>query len=99
MDEDLKELATILARNSLPKESSLTVKWAAVIGVLVLVCGFLFVGYGLNASNIAKLDARIEARNEYTLKAIAELKDSQLRMENIVNEIRMDQLRRERRER
>lgn len=49
MDDDLKELSMILARNSTPSESSLTVRWAAVIGVISVICGFLFVGYGTNS--------------------------------------------------
>ena len=72
MDEDLRELAMILARNSAPKESSLTVRWVAVIGIFTIICGYLFVGHNTNASQISKLDARIEAREEYNTKAISE---------------------------
>ena len=71
MDEDLRELAMILARNSAPKESSLTVRWVAVIGIFTIICGYLFVGHNTNASQISKLDARIEAREEYNTKAIS----------------------------
>ena len=72
MDEDLRELAMILARNSAPKESALTIRWAVVIGLISVVCGFLFVGYVSNASRVSKMEARFEAREEYTAKVITD---------------------------
>ena len=87
MDEDLRELAMILARNSAPKESSLTVRWVAVIGIFTIICGYLFVGHNTNASQISKLDARIEAEilNLYSNKeghAVCVTKDRETMVTN-----------------
>jgi len=89
MDADLRELAEILAKA--PRENNLTVKWAVVIGIFVAVCSFLFVGYGSNANRLTKL----ETQYDFTVKAVADLKASQARVEILVGEIRYDQLRRD----
>lgn len=87
MDDDLKELAEILSKA--PKENSLTIKWAAVIGVFVAVCSFLFIGFTSNANRLTKL----ETQYDFTVKAVADLKASQARVEVLVSEIRYDQQR------
>lgn len=88
MDDDIKELASVLSQTR-SQESSLTVKWAAVIGVMVMVCGFLFVGFIANANRLTKL----EAQYEFTVKSISELQSSQARAEVLLGEIRYDQRR------
>lgn len=89
MDADLKELAEILSKT--PKENNLTIKWAVVIGIFVVICSSLFVGYGSNANRLTKL----ETQYDFTVKAMADLKASQARVEVLVSEIRYDQQRRQ----
>lgn len=90
MDE-IKELAELLKSSRDVHESSLTIKWAAVIGILVLICGGLFAGFAANASRIT----RLEAQYSYTIENITELKSSNIRMETLLQEIRFDQKRRQ----
>mgnify|MGYP001158004038 CR=1 FL=1 len=51
MEKDLEELADMLSRKK--EESSLTIKWAAVISILVVVCSALFGGYVSNANRLS----------------------------------------------
>jgi len=56
MDEDMKSLAGILTNKLKPQsESSLTIKWAVVLGIFVLVCGSLFTGFVVNRGDISIL--------------------------------------------
>lgn len=88
-----RELADIL-RNSRTNESSLTIKWAVVLTVVVAVCGFLFIGYMTNANRITKL----ETQYTYAIESITQVKSSQARVEELLAEIRYDQKRREAKE-
>jgi hypothetical protein len=67
--DDIKELADILKRSH-GDESSLTIKWAVVISIVVLICGFLLVGYITNAGNISKLQSKSEYIDEKISKVI-----------------------------
>lgn len=88
MEEELKELAEMLSQKK--EESSLTIKWAAVISILVVICGALFGGYVSNANRLT----RLEAQYDFTVRSVTDLKESQARIEVMVTEIRLDQQRR-----
>lgn len=88
MDNNLEELAEAISRKK--EESSLTIKWAAVISILVIVCGALFGGYVSNANRLT----RLEAQYDFTVRSVTDLKESQARVETLVQEIRLEQQRR-----
>ena len=88
MEKEFQELATMLSQKK--EESSLTIKWAAVISILVIVCGALFGGYVSNANRLT----RLEAQYDFTVRSVTDLKESQARVETLVQEIRLDQQRR-----
>jgi hypothetical protein len=88
VDNNLKELAEAISRKK--EESSLTIKWAAVISILVVVCGALFGGYVSNANRLT----RLEAQYDFTVRSVTDLKESQARVETLVQEIRLEQQRR-----
>lgn len=88
MEEELKELAEMLTQKK--EESSLTIKWAAVISILVVICGALFGGYVSNANRLT----RLEAQYDFTVRSVTDLKESQARIEVMVTEIRLEQQRR-----
>ena len=88
MDQNLEELAEAISRKK--EESSLTIKWAAVISILVIVCGALFGGYVSNANRLT----RLEAQYDFTVRSVTDLKESQARVETLVQEIRLEQQRR-----
>ena len=88
MDKNFEELATMLSQKK--EESSLTIKWAAVISIIVIVCGALFGGYVSNANRLT----RLEAQYDFTVRSVTDLKESQARIEIMVQEIRLDQQRR-----
>lgn len=88
MEQDLNNLAEILTKKK--EESSLTIKWAAVISILVVVCGALFGGYVSNANRLT----RLEAQYDFTVRSVTDLKESQARIEVLVTEIRLDQQKR-----
>jgi hypothetical protein len=92
MDHNLEELAEMLSKKK--EESSLTIKWAAVITIIVLVCGGLFGGYVSNSNRLT----RLEAQYDFTVRSVTDLKESQARVEILVQEIRLDQQRRARTE-
>lgn len=80
---------------NLRPESSLTIKWAAIFTVMGAIISFLIVGYITNAKSITTLQTKVE----YLVSGQAETRASQSRIENIVMEIRIDQKRREAKER
>lgn len=88
MEEELKELAEMLTQKK--EESSLTIKWAVVISILVVICGALFGGYVSNANRLT----RLEAQYDFTVRSVTDLKESQARIEVLVTEIRLEQQRR-----
>lgn len=93
MDDDVKQLAQLLADKIKPQtESSLTIKWAAVISILVLIFGGLFVGYVSNATRITHLEAN-QIVVDRCCSNNKKIEDAQIRMEQIVNEIRLEQIR------
>ena len=88
MEKDIEDLAEAISKKK--EESSLTIKWAAVISILVVVCGALFGGYVSNANRLT----RLEAQYDFTVRSVTDLKESQARIEVLVTEIRLDQQRR-----
>lgn len=88
MDKDFQELVEAISKKK--EESSLTIKWAAVISIIVIVCGALFGGYVSNANRLT----RLEAQYDFTVRSVTDLKESQARIEMMVQEIRLDQQRR-----
>ena len=91
MDEDVKALAEILTNKLRPQsESSLTIKWAAVIGIFVLVFGSLFTGFVVNRSDISVL----KTQQQHTMAAVSEIKLAQEKTLTYVTAIREDQIRR-----
>jgi hypothetical protein len=90
MGDDVKQLAQLLADKIKPQtESSLTIKWAAVISILVFIFGGLFAGYVSNATRITHL----EANQIVAVQSIKKIEDAQIRIEQVINEIRLDQIR------
>lgn len=77
------------------KESSLTIKWAVIIGIIAVILGGLFGGYSSNANRLT----RLEAQYTFMVNAVSDLKQSQARVETVVTEIRYDQQRRQTKER
>jgi type II secretory pathway pseudopilin PulG len=77
------------------KESSLTIKWAVIIGIIAVILGGLFGGYSSNANRLT----RLEAQYTFMVNAVSDLKQSQARVETVVTEIRYDQQRRQAKER
>lgn len=73
------------------KESSLTIKWAVIIGIIAVILGGLFGGYSSNANRLT----RLEAQYTFMVNAVSDLKQSQARVETVVTEIRYDQQRRQ----
>ena len=92
MDE-INEVAERI--ENLRPESSLTIKWAAVFTIMSAVIAFLVVGYMTNANNITKLQTTVG----YIAEGQVEFRASQKRIEDLVTEIRIDQRRREAKER
>lgn len=76
-------------------ESSLTIKWAVIIGIIAVILGGLFGGYSSNANRLT----RLEAQYTFMVNAVSDLKQSQARVETVVTEIRYDQQRRQAKER
>lgn len=72
------------------KESSLTIKWAVIIGIIAVILGGLFGGYSSNANRLT----RLEAQYTFMVNAVSDLKQSQARVETVVTEIRYDQMKR-----
>lgn len=92
MDE-INEVAQRL--ENLRPESSLTIKWAAIFTGMGAIIAFLVIGYFTNANNIGKLQTTVG----YIVEGQAKSEASQARIEALVTEIRIDQQRREARER
>ena len=75
-------------------ESTITVKWWAVFMVIISVMGFLFMGWTTNNSRIT----RLEEKYDFVVKTVGQLQSSTEKIEVIVTEIRLDQQRRQARE-
>lgn len=75
-------------------ESTLTVKWWAVFMVIISIVGFLFMGWTTNNSRIT----RLEEKYDYVVRTIGALQASTEKIEVVVTEIRLDQQRRQARE-
>ena len=91
MDE-INEVAQRI--ENLRPESSLTIKWAAIFTMMGTIIAFLVVGYFTNATNITKIQTQVS----YLIDGQKEFGASQKRVEDLVTEIRIDQRRREARE-
>ena len=91
MDE-INEVAQRI--ENLRPESSLTIKWAAIFTMMGAIIAFLVVGYFTNATNITKIQTQVN----YLIDGQKEFGASQKRVEDLVTEIRIDQRRREARE-
>lgn len=75
-------------------ESTITVKWWAVFMLFISIFGFLFMGWSTNNTRITKL----EEKYDFVVKSIGSIQTSQEKIEIIVSEIRLDQQRRQARE-
>jgi hypothetical protein len=75
-------------------ESTITVKWWAVFMAILSVIGFLFMGWTSNNSRIT----RLEEKYDYVVKTIGSLQATSEKIEVLVTEIRLDQQRRQARE-
>ncbi len=89
MDEDIKELTRLLTQSIKPEktESNLTVGWAAVIGLLAAMLGYLLVGYINNANCITKLQAEMQMQADLSRN----MQQAQSRIEAIMLDIRVSQ--------
>lgn len=81
MDQEMEQLAEMLSKKR--DESSLTIKWAAVIGVLALICGGLFGGFVSNSQRIT----RLEERYDFVVESTKKVEQSQSRIESMINEM------------
>lgn len=95
MDENklLEELKNTIRENQ-QSESKLTLTWAAVVTIFVLLFTGLFTGYFTNATRITKLESDFK----YTLETVATLKSDQKAALELLAEIRWNQKRREAKE-
>lgn len=90
MDEDVKELTKLLAGKIKPEpDSKITIGAAVLIGVLASILGFLTVGYIGNANNIIRLQTEVKIQGD----VMKEVQKSQSRIETLVTEIRLGQMR------
>jgi len=89
MDEDIKELTRLLAQIIKPDktESSITVGWAVIIGLLAAMLGFLLVGYINNANSITKLQAEVQMQADL----YRNMQQAQSRIEAMMLDIRVSQ--------
>jgi hypothetical protein len=87
IDPDMKELAETL-KGLKPDNSSLSIGWATVFGILLLIFGFLFGGFVSNRMDITRLQEKSQSIISW-----------QEKMEPIITAIRDDQKRREKEER
>ncbi len=89
MDEDIKELTRLLTQSIKPEktESSVTVGWAVIIGLLAAMLGFLLVGYINNANSITKLQAEVQMQ----ANLFQSMQQSQARIEAMILDIRVSQ--------
>lgn len=95
MDENklLDELKKTIKEGQ-QSDSKLTITWAAVITILVLLFTGLFTGYFTNATRITKLESDFK----YTIETVVTLKNDQKQALELLTEIRFDQRRREKKE-
>jgi hypothetical protein len=75
-------------------ESTITVKWWAVFMAILSIIGFLFMGWTTNNSRIT----RLEEKYDFVVRTIGTLQVSTEKIEVLVTEIRLDQQRRQARE-
>lgn len=89
MDEDVKELTRLLTQSVKPEktESSVTVGWAVIIGLLAAMLGFLLVGYINNANSITKLQAEVQMQ----ANLLQSMQQTQARIEAMMLDIRVSQ--------
>lgn len=81
MEQEIGELIEMISKKR--DESSLTIKWAAVIGILALVCGGLFGGFVSNSQRIT----RLEERYDFIVDSTKKMEQSQSRIESMINEM------------
>lgn len=88
MEEEFKELVALLEKKLQPEtESSFNIKGAAIIALMTVILGFLFVGWAVNTVDIGRLQENLRNNTE----VVREFKNSQEKMMNLVIEIRLDQ--------
>jgi type II secretory pathway pseudopilin PulG len=89
MDDDIKELTRLLTQSVKPEktESSVTVGWAVIIGLLAAMLGFLLVGYINNANSITKLQAEVQMQ----ANLLQSMQQTQARIEAMMLDIRVSQ--------
>lgn len=95
MEEEFKELFTLLEKKLQPEaESSFNIKGAAIVALMTVIFGFLFVGWAVNTADIGRLQENLRNNTEI----VREFKINQEKMMNIIVEIRLDQQRRQAKE-
>jgi hypothetical protein len=95
MEEEFKELVTLLEKKLQPEaESSFNIKGAAIVALMTVIFGFLFVGWAVNTADIGRLQENLRNNTEI----VREFKINQEKMMNIIVEIRLDQQRRQAKE-
>lgn len=73
------------------EESSVTIGWAVVFGIIGAVVSFLVVGYINNARDITEL----KTQYKYAIESITKMQTTQEDIKTLVYEIRYEQKRRE----
>ena len=94
MSEEMKQLAEILNKRMKPDETVFSLKAAAVVGLFVILFGYLFTGFIGNRGDISTL----KIQQQYTIASVAELKESGEKTLSLVTAIRDEQIRRNARE-
>lgn len=95
MEDEIKELMDLLEKKLRPEvESSLNIRGAAIIALMTTILGFLFVGWVVNTVDIGRLQENLRNNTEI----VREFKTNQEKIMNLVVEIRLDQQRKQAKE-
>jgi hypothetical protein len=92
MEEEFKELISLLENKLQPEaESSFNIKGAAIVALMTVIFGFLFVGWAVNTADIGRLQENLRNNTEI----VRDFKTNQEKIMNLVIDIRLDQQRRQ----
>lgn len=95
MEDEIKELMELLEKKLRPEvESSLNIRGAVIIALMTTILGFLFVGWVVNTVDIGRLQENLRNNTEI----VREFKTNQEKIMNLVVEIRLDQQRKQAKE-
>jgi len=101
-DEEIKQLAEAIKdcvnKDGSGGETALTVKWATIIGsgvvILMALFGYLFANISIHSTKLAALEIKFE----YIQSSITKLATINESQTSLLQDIRLDQMRREKAE-